>query len=123
MQDDIPTVPDRGHERDVTPRLVHLADMHDLRVAEGDSDIRGWAVKTADGEKVGAVTDLIIDTQLMKVRYVEARIDREVLNASADRHVLVPLASARLDHDSNVVFLNAEIVDPRMLEPYERELQ
>ncbi len=107
-------------ERDVTPRLVHLDDMHDLQVADGDPDIRGWDVRTADGEKVGKVKDLVVDTMLMKVRYIEAQIDKDVLNASDDRHVLIPIGSARLDDDDDDVFLSSAIVDPRTLPPYDR---
>jgi len=108
------------HDSIVTPRLVHLADANDLQVAEGDLDIRGWDVRTADGEKVGTVNDLIVDTTLMKVRYLDARIDREVLNSGDDRHVLIPLASARLDDDKDAVYLHPAIVDPRSLPPYDR---
>lgn len=124
MQDDLPTVGDdrTTRDRDATPRLVHLADTHDLQVADGDPDIRGWNVRTADGEKIGVVSDLIVDRELMTVRYVEAKIDREVLNAGADRHVIVPIASARLDDDTDTVFLHADIVDPRSLAPYDRAL-
>lgn len=107
-------------ERDVTPRLVHLDDMSDLQVADGDPDIRGWDVRTADGEKIGKVKDLIVDTGLMKVRYIEARIDKEVLNATDDRHVLIPIGSARLDDDEDDVYLSSSIVDPRTLPPYDR---
>jgi photosynthetic reaction center H subunit len=108
------------NERDVTPRLVHLDDMSDLQVADGDPDIRGWDVRTADGEKIGTVKDLVIDTGLMKVRYIEAKIDKEVLNAADDRHVLIPIGSARLDDDEDDVYLSSAIVDPRTLPPYDR---
>jgi hypothetical protein len=104
---------DRHGERDVTPRLVHLDDAGDLQVADGDPDIRGWDVRTADGEKIGKVKDLIVDTGLMKVRYIEASIDKEVLNASDDRHVLIPVGSARLDDDEDDVYLSSSIIDPR----------
>jgi hypothetical protein len=107
-------------DHDTSPRLVHLADVHDLRVADGDPDIRGWDVCTAGGEKVGTVKDLIVDTRLMKVRYIEARIDRETLNSSDDRYVLIPIGSARLDDAKDHVYLDAAVVDPRSLPPYDR---
>jgi photosynthetic reaction center H subunit len=107
-------------ERDVTPRLVHLDDISELQVADGDPDIRGWDVRTADGEKIGKVKDLIVDTGLMKVRYIEASIDKDVLNASDDRRVLIPIGSARLDDDEDDVYLSSAIIDPRTLPPYDR---
>lgn len=109
-----------GSERDVTPRLVHLGDMSDLQVADGDPDIRGWDVRTADGEKIGKVKDLVVDTGLMKVRYFEAQIDKEAISASDDRDVLIPIGSARLDDDEDDVYLSSSIVDPRTLPPYDR---
>lgn len=111
---------DRIRDRDVTPRLLHLGDMADYQVADGDPDIRGWDVRTADGEKIGKVEDLIIDTGLMKVRYIEASIDKHVIDASDDRRVLIPIGSARLDDDEDDVYLNSSIVDPRTLPPYDR---
>jgi photosynthetic reaction center H subunit len=109
-----------GDGRNGTPRLVHLDEMSDLQVADGDPDIRGWDVRTADGEKVGTVKDLVVDTGLMKVRYIEARLNKEALNTSADRHVLIPIGSARLDDDEDDVVLSSSIVDPRTLPPYDR---
>lgn len=110
-----------GNERDVTPRLVHLEDMSDLQVADGDPDIRGWDVRTADGEKIGTVKDLVVDTGLMKVRYFEAQIDKDALNAGDDRHVLIPIGSARLDDEEDDVYLSSSIVDPRTLPAYDRK--
>ncbi len=112
--------PTTGGDRNDTPRLVHLDDMDELQVADGDPDVRGWDVRLADGEKIGKVKDLIIDTGLMKVRYIEAEIDKETLNASDDRAVLIPIGSARLDDEEDNVFLSASIVDPRTLPPYDR---
>lgn len=128
MQDDLPTIGDGlvGDEPadDVAERplrLVHLREMRDLEVAEGDCDIRGWNLRTADGEKVGKVADLIVDVALMKVCYIEATIDREALNSAADRHVAIPITSARLDDQHDDVYLSAAIVDPRSLPVYDRE--
>lgn len=108
-------------ERTIIPRLVHLADAHELEVAKGEADVRGWTVRTADGKEVGVVHDLIVDAESMKVRYLEARIDHEALSGSKDRFALVPIESAALDRDNSVVNLNAAIVDARSLPPSERQ--
>lgn len=111
-------------ERDVTPRLVHLGDMSELQVADGNPDIRGWDVRTAAGEKIGTVTDLVVDTQLMKVRYIEAQIDQVTNNddlpSGGARHVLLPIGSARLDDDKDDVYMSAMVADPRLLPSYDR---
>ncbi len=59
-------------------QLVHLDDLDDFSIAEGEPDIRGWDVRGADGTKVGEVEDLLIDTAAMKVRYIEVKLDRDV---------------------------------------------
>ena len=110
-----------ANERVVIPRLVHLADVHELKVAEGDPDIRGWTVRTADGKDVGIVHDLIVDADSMKVRYLEARIDSAALSGEHDRYALVPIGSAALDAEHDVVNLNAAIVNARSLSPSSRE--
>ena len=106
---------DAEKARVTVPRLVHLADMKELRVASGDPDVRGWNVRTADGRRIGTVKDLIVDVDSMKVRYIEVRIDSAVLSSATDRFALVPIASARLDEEADDVHLNAAIVDPRSL--------
>jgi sporulation protein YlmC with PRC-barrel domain len=69
-------------------QLVHLDDLEDLQIADGEPDIRGWDVRGADGTKVGEVEDLLIDTAAMKVRYIEVKLDKDVARDvmhSADR--------------------------------------
>lgn len=80
-----------------TGNLERLDDMHGFKVADGDPDIRGWSVRTADGRKVGEVDSLIVDKDAMMVRYIDIDLDGKALNLKDDRHVLVPLANARLD--------------------------
>lgn len=88
-----------------TANLERLDDMHGYKVADGDPDIRGWAVRTADGRKVGEVDSLIVDKDAMQVRYIDVDLDRKSLNLGEDRHVLVPLSGASLDDDHDDVRL------------------
>lgn len=120
VYDDLHTRDEVHDERDLTSRLVHLDDVDDFKVADGDPDIRGWDVRTADGRKIGRVEDLIVDTGLMKVRYIEAKLDREVTRTDGDRHVLIPIGTARLDDDEDDVYLSTSIVDPQQLPEYDR---
>ena len=107
-------------DRDVSSRLVHLDDVADLKVADGDPDIRGWDVRTADGRRIGRVEDLIVDTATMKVRYIEAKLDRETTRSDQDRYVLVPIGTARLDEMEDDVYLSTNVVDPQQLPEYDR---
>ncbi len=85
--------------------LVRLEELKGFRVAEGDSDIRGWEVKTPDGNKIGKVEELIVDPVESRVRYMEVNVDRNVLGLDEDRHILVPIGAARLEEKGNNVLI------------------
>lgn len=86
-------------------RVVPLDDLDDFRVAEGDPDVRGWKVISSDGRKIGEVDTLLVDTGAMKVRYLDVDIDDDLI--AGDRHVLIPIGFARLDEDSDQIFVDA----------------
>ena len=72
-------------------QLVHFDDLDDFKIAEGEPDIRGWDVRGTDGEKIGEVEDLLVDTAAMKVRYIEVRLEKEIakqiaMNADLETH-------------------------------------
>lgn len=99
--------------------LKHLDDLHDVKIADGEPDVRGWDVKDAGGRMLGKVADLLVDTGAMKVRYLELKLDEDVANEAAQatgeldprieatRHVLVPIGAASLDDDKDEVRLGA----------------
>ena len=86
-------------------RLVRLEELKGFQVAEGDRDIRGWTVKTADGKKIGKVEELIVDPAERRVRYMEIKADHKVLGVDDDRHILVPIGTARLRDDGKDVVI------------------
>src|ERR687886_415757 len=91
--------------RDIYPGgLALLSDTNDLKVAEGNPDVRGWDVLASDGTEVGEVKDLLVDPGAMKVRYLVVELDEEVAGTD-DRRVLVPVGAARLDDDDDNVLL------------------
>ncbi len=93
--------------------LGRLNDLDEFKVADGYPDPRGWDVKTTDGQKVGTVDDLIVDTQQMRVRYMSVKVDRSLAQAARDAatpgdqadHTLLPIGSVQLDdrHDDVLV--------------------
>jgi uncharacterized protein (TIGR02271 family) len=83
-------------------RVVPLRQLDDFHVAEGEPDIRGWEVMSADGRRVGEVEELLIDTEAMKVRYLDVEVE-DGLVASDAGHLLVPIGYARLERDSRRV--------------------
>lgn len=87
-------------------RLIRLEELKGFQVAEGDQDIRGWKVKTPDGKKIGKVEELIVDPVERRVRYMEIKVDRKALGVDDDRHILVPIGTARIEDDGNDVLLD-----------------
>lgn len=88
-------------------RVVPLDQLDDFKVADGDPDIRGWDVISSDGRKIGEVDQLLVDTNAMKVRYLDVDLDGELLGGSAsDRHVLIPIGYARLDDADDRVIVD-----------------
>lgn len=107
---------------DELDRVVPLDELDDFKVADGDPDVRGWDVLSADGRKIGEVENLLIDTAAMKVRYLEVDVDRDVLDTSEERHILVPIGYARLDEDDDQVRVDSlNSTDVVGLPEYRRE--
>jgi len=85
--------------------LARLGELDHCKVADGEPDIRGWTVHSSDGRQCGRVDDLIVDTEAMKVRYMDVELDRKGLDRHEDQHVLVPISNARLDERKDDVLL------------------
>lgn len=78
-----------------TPYLKKLNELDDFTVAAGSPDPRGWQVVSSDGRDVGRVTDLIVDTTVMKARYLDVEMDQAAADA-LERHVFVPAAQVTI---------------------------
>jgi hypothetical protein len=94
-----------------TSHLARLDDLHGFKIADGDPDIGGWEIKTTDGVKVGKVDSLIVDTNALKVRYIDAKLDKHELKLQEERHVLLPIGTARLDDKEDCVMLSTSSSD------------
>lgn len=80
--------------------LKRLGEFGEYEVADGEPDPRGWRVLSSEGERIGDIDDLIVDTSAMKVRYLDCDLDESGLNLSGgdrDRHVLIPVGFATLN--------------------------
>jgi photosynthetic reaction center H subunit len=99
------TAPVSSSDRDDSKRLCRLGEMSDYEVADEDPDIRGWDVLGENGEKIGTVEELIVDTSAMKVRYLDIDLDDSIIEGNEERHVLIPIGAAKLDDDDDNVFV------------------
>ncbi len=113
--------------------LAHLSKLDDIEVADGAPDVRGWALRSAIGrDKLGEVTDLLVDTGSMQVRYLEVKLEEDAAarraRAAGDddsrvdptRYALVPIGLAHLDDENDDVLVEASALDLPGLPPYER---
>lgn len=94
------------HEMDQNEmdRVVPLDQLSGYEVADDDPDVRGWQVLSADGLEIGEVDQLLVDTEAMKVRYLDVDLEDAL---AGGRHALVPVGYARLDPDGRRVFVDA----------------
>lgn len=86
--------------------VAPLSAISHVRVAEGEPDIRGWEVVGQDRLSIGTVHDLVVDSNALKVRYVDVEIRPEAFQADRERHVLIPVGYARLDEDDDRILVN-----------------
>ena len=105
-----------------TSGIYPLDELRDLKVAEDDVDPRGWSVYSQDGQRVGEVKELLVDTAAMQVRYLEVEVDRGAAGAGAgdNRRVLFPVGTARLDDADDRVFVSASAASVAGLPAYVR---
>lgn len=109
-------------DRDVTrPRLMHLKDADDLQVAEGEPDIRGWDLRTMDGQRIGTVEDLVIDTEVMRVRFIEGKLEMSDGGSETERTVLIPIADARLAEEDDDVLVDYSSIAAQQMPVHDRQ--
>ena len=95
------------------PILRRLRDLTDFEVADDNPDVRGWTVRGSDGQALGTVFELIVDPEVLKVRYLDVELDSRFQVKEYENHILLPIGAASLDEEGDNVFvpaLNAESV-------------
>jgi uncharacterized protein (TIGR02271 family) len=92
--------------------LVSLDD-GGWEVAEGEHDVRGWTVVTADQRKIGEVDDLLADPVAQKVRYLTIDLDADASGSASDRTIRVPIERARLHEEERTVVLDTDVTHMR----------
>ncbi len=86
-------------------QIAPLSDLKDFQVSGGYKDIRGWRVDSTDGKEVGKVHDLLVDLDGMRTRYLDVRLSSSIAATHDDRDVLIPIGSARIADEGDVVVL------------------
>ncbi|HET6228452.1 MAG TPA: PRC-barrel domain-containing protein [Longimicrobiaceae bacterium] len=70
--------------------IVPLSQAKDFKLSAGAPTLRGWNVFGADGERVGVISEMLVDPVLMKVRYLDVDLADDLFQLTEDRHVVVP---------------------------------
>jgi hypothetical protein len=103
-------------------KLVELELLQGFRVAADESDPRGWIVVSCDGDQVGVVRTMLVDTVLLKARYFVTEL------GNTSRRILLPVPLARLDAKARRVIFDvsplaafAELPDYVGTEPTQAE--
>lgn len=103
-------------------RRLQELDRSDFDIVEGEPDIRGWDVCTADGKKIGEVEELIVDAQQKRVRYMVVELDDDEADLEDEKKVLVPIGLAELDKDEDDVILpSASVAQLASLPAYDSD--
>ena len=89
------------------PLLRRLRDLTDFEVADGNPDVRGWAVRGSDGHALGRVHELIVEPAALKVRYLDVELDARFKRGQHENHILLPIGVASLDTEGDNVFVPA----------------
>lgn len=86
-------------------QIAPLSELKDFQVSEGYKDIRGWRVDSADGKEVGKVNDLLVDLDGMRTRYLDVRLHSAIAATHGDRDVIIPIGSARIADEGDLVIV------------------
>lgn len=101
---------DRTTNGTINENLKFVDNLDDYQVHHNDTDVRGFSVKTDNGETIGKVEGLLADVSSKLVRYVEVAVDDQIIALSQqsndsvkDRHVLVPIGLININQKDNTV--------------------
>lgn len=77
-------------------RILPLREARGFRLPKDAPNPRGWNVFGADNERVGKVEELLVDPDLMRVRYLVVDVASDLYLLREDRHVVVPIEHVEL---------------------------
>ena len=89
---------------DGRPRIVPIAQSHELIVAPNDPQLIGWPVVAADGVTAGKVSDIWVDQSEHIIRYLE-------VETTSGKKVLAPMMVAVVHGNSLIAALLPTIND------------
>ena len=85
-------------------RLVPLQQLEG-GLAEGEQDVEGWHVLTADGTHVGCVARVLADADARTLRFLEVEPDEDVAADGDDRPIVLSVSEVRFFEEGETVLL------------------
>jgi uncharacterized protein (TIGR02271 family) len=82
-------------------QYARLSELGDYRVSDEDPDPRGWSVVGREGGAIGRVEDLIVDTEAMKVRYLDITLTGAA--AAGGSRARIPAGRVDLEPEQRIV--------------------
>ena len=99
-------ITDKQNEKGVpstSRQLYPLNEVKDFNMRDDRPDVRGWEVRDRDNNKFGTVTELIVEPERKKVRYLDVEPSGDQANKG---RMLIPVGIAKLNKDEKAVILN-----------------
>lgn len=84
---------------------VPLREAKEFKLPKGAPDLHKWNVFGADGERLGTVTQMLVDPAALKVRFLDVDLADDLFTLGDDRHVLIPLEHVELRERGNDVWV------------------
>src|SRR3569833_850411 len=91
--------------RDGVSRVLRAREVYQFSLDSGRPDVRGWQVLSKDGDRIGVLTSLLIDTRVRTIRYLGISLDAAGSRPVAE--VLVPIGWTSRPDDQKVVVVHA----------------
>jgi len=85
--------------------ILPIGEAKRIRLPRDSPDLRGWNVFGSDGERIGTVSDMLVDPDALKVRYLDVDLLDDLFTLDEDRHVLVPLEAVDLRERGRDIWL------------------
>ena len=86
--------------------LIHLSELPRYMIADPSPDIHDWTVKLRDGRTAGKVSDLVVDTDDLVVKYLEVKLTRDFRIGEEEEWLLIPASAIRLDESKSAIIVD-----------------
>jgi sporulation protein YlmC with PRC-barrel domain len=88
-----------------TSGILPIRDARGIQLPKEAPNLKGWNVFGSDGERIGTVSEMLVDTQALRVAYLDIDLLQDLYTLNEDRHVLVPMEAIDLKERGQDIWL------------------